>query len=80
MSEGVLGYDKDSERYVIYGDFGEERDLHCGDYFEVYLGLGSASAWVGTTIEMRGDSDAWYLTAKGLSLDNMIGCEVRYDG
>lgn len=79
MIKGVLGYDKSSERYVIYGDFGEEKDLHCGDYFEVEVGLGSACAWVGTTIEMRGDSNEWYLTAKGLSLANMAGLPARYD-
>lgn len=60
---------------VIYGDFGDERELHCGDYFEAWLGLGGT--WVGTTIEKI--EDEWYCSARGLSLVDMIGCIVRYD-
>lgn len=75
MIKGVIGYDKNSERYVIYGDFGEERELHCGDYIEVEVGIGK-SAWVGTTIEMDGQN-RWYCTAKGLCL--VDGLPARYE-
>lgn len=34
---GNLGYDGSIERYVVYGNFGEERELHCGDSFEVWV-------------------------------------------
>lgn len=80
MIKGNIGYDKDIERYVIYGNDGRERELHCGDYFEVYLGLGAASAWIGTTIEMRRNNGVgeWYLTVKGLDIKAMLGCEARY--
>lgn len=44
MIKGTIGYDRDIRRYVIYGNDGRERELHCGDYFEVWLGLGTASA------------------------------------
>lgn len=80
MIKGNIGYDKSIERYVIYGDDGRERELHCGDYIEIWLGLGAASAWIGTTIEMmhnRGVGE-WYCTAKGLDIASLIGCEARY--
>lgn len=76
MIKGVIGYDSDSDRYVIYGDFGDEKELHCGDYIELEVGLGNTSAWVGTTIEMDGKNQ-WYCTAKGLCLVN--GLPARYE-
>lgn len=66
MIKGTIGYDRDIRRYVIYGNDGRERELHCGDYFEVWLGLGTASAWIGTTIEMMHNNGVgeWYLTGE----------------
>lgn len=75
MIKGIIGYDKNSERYVIYGDDGAEKDLHCGDYIELEVGLG-APKWVGTTVEMDGKNQ-WYCTAKGLCLVN--GLPARYE-
>lgn len=76
MIKGVIGYDSNSKRYVIYGDFGAKKELHCGDYIELEVGLGNTSAWVGTTIEMDGKHQR-YCTAKGLCLVN--GLPARYE-
>jgi hypothetical protein len=75
MIKGVIGYDSSKDCYIIYGDFGEKKELHCGDYIELEVGLGNPS-WVGTTIEMDGKHQ-WYCTAKGLCLVN--GLPARYE-
>ena len=35
--KGLLGYEKQVDRYVIYGDDGRRSELHCGDYFEARM-------------------------------------------
>lgn len=81
MIKGLLGYDI-VRGYVIYGNFGEDVELNNGDYIEFYLGDGTASAWIGTTILERNTPNGgceWICTARGLSLGNLLGCMVRRD-
>ena len=73
--KGLLGYEKQVDRYVIYGDDGRRSELHCGDYFECKI----SSHWIGTTIEMQWYDDGkhrYFLTQGGLGLAEIIEASV----
>lgn len=72
--KGLLGYEKQIDRYVIYGDDGRRSELHCGDYFECEIG----SHWIGTTIEMQHNNGQhrYFLTQGGLGLAEIIEASV----
>lgn len=73
--KGLLGYEKQVDRYVIYGDDGRRSELHCGDYFEAKIG----PHWIGTTIEMQWYDDGrhkYFLTQGGLGLAELIEASV----
>jgi len=54
--EGVLYYDKTTDRYdIVYFDGGYYGGLHCGNCFDLWLG----DEWVSARIEA--DNDGWYL-------------------
>lgn len=68
-----LIYNKNIDRYVIVGD-GEERELHCGNAFEVLVG----DEWIRTVIEMQwcNGKGKYYLTTSALSLENIVAYNV----
>ena len=70
-----LVYKQDIDRFVIKGEAeGDERELHCGNTFEVLIG----EHWVRTTIEMQWTNSGgkYYLTARALSLENIVAYKV----
>ena len=70
-----LVYKQDIDRFVIKGEAeGDERELHCGNTFEVLIG----EQWVRTTIEMQWTNSVgkYYLTARALSLENIVAYKV----
>ena len=70
MKEGILYFDRASERYDILFDNGSYYgNLHCGNVFDVL----QSNEWKKTRIEF---SDAWYLVGwnkngKHLPLDGL---------
>lgn len=74
MIKGNVGYDGSKERYVVYGNFGEERELHCGDSFEVWV----RPNWERTRIELN-DEGIYYLIgcSVGLAEIAMYGLPVK---
>lgn len=70
-----LVYKQDIDRFVIKGEAeGDERELHCGNTFEVLIG----EHWVRTTIEMQWvcGIGKYYLTTLALSLENIVNYKV----
>lgn len=47
--KGTIGYDREIDRYVIYDNLGNTRELHCGSCLEICIG----NCWIDTSIEMR---------------------------
>ncbi len=69
MKEGVLVYDRESDRMDIRFDLIDHHGgLHCGEPLEVKIG----DEWVPTRIEF---GDSWYLT--GVSIAKLPGLHVR---
>lgn len=68
-----LVYDCEIDRYVIQGE-GGERELHCGDVFEVLV----SDCWIRTSIEMKwfNGIEKYYLTTDALSLENIVEYKV----
>lgn len=68
-----LVYNRRTDRYVIKGD-GDERELHCGNAFEVLLD----EQWITTTIEMQWTNGVgkYYLTTRALSIENIVNYKV----
>lgn len=68
-----LVYDPEIDRYVIQGE-GEERELHCGDVFEVFV----SDHWLKTSIEMKwlNGTGTYYLTKRALSIENIVAYKV----
>lgn len=68
-----LIYNKKIDRYVLVGE-GNERELHCGNAFEVLVG----DEWIRTVIEMQwcNGRGKYYLTTRALSLENIVAYNV----
>lgn len=74
MIKGNVGYVASVDRYVIYGNYGDEVELHCGYGLDVLVN----GEWVHTRIEMDGKNE-YYLVGCPVTLDDVVryGLPVR---
>lgn len=75
MKQGVLVYDKQSERMDVRIGLEEYYGgLHCGTCMDVKI----ANRWKPTRIEYRwGEKKGWYLV--GIPTDSLVGLMVRLE-
>lgn len=68
-----LVYNRQIDRYIIKAE-GDERELHCGSIFKVFLDR----QWITTTIEMQWTNGVgtYYLTTRALSLESIVAYKV----
>lgn len=72
MKQGVLYFDKESNRFDIRFDVNDYYGgLHCGDFFETLID----GEWVATRIEMNCETNEWYLV--GIRVKDLNGLIVR---
>lgn len=60
MLEGILGYNRDNDRYgLLVSDLWEIDGFHCGESLEVFVD----GKWISTRMEMAWDGreSHWYL-------------------
>lgn len=74
MKQGVLIYDRETERYDIrFGLNDYHGGLHCGECFDVFVG----GKWKPTRIEMGMEQNCYLV---GIKTDKLEGLRVRRHG